>query len=365
MKRFLIPAVATLAVAACGAGDEPGRLPEPEAPVRVSVSHAVAARASEAFPATLAAEQQADVATRMSGTVREVRVDVGDRVSAGSPVVVLDAPDVQARIDAAEAQAALAESTFRRVESLAADRAASQQELDEARARLEAARGALADARAQAAYAVVRAPFGGVVTERLAEPGDLAVPGRPLLRMVGEGGLTVEADLPAARAGALEPGDAVRVVVPGAGAWAARVTRVAPAVARGTRRFRVEASLEGAEGGAVGLLPGAYARLELPGGGAPTWWIPEDAVVRRGQLTGVYLLEDDALRLRWLRLGERREGAVEILAGPAGEELTVVRRPAAELADGVPVEAATPEPWAAPADGAMAGAGAAPEEDPS
>ena len=349
MKRLSIPVAAVLAAAACGGSEEPGRLPAPSEPVTVTVSEAVATASSEAFPATLVARREAQVATRMSGTVREVRVDVGDRVGAGQVLVVLDAGDVHARIDAAAGAAELARRTFQRVRNLAADGAASLQELDEARARLDAAEGGLADARAQAGYATVTAPFTGVVVARSSDPGDLAVPGRPLLRLVDHGALKVQADLPGGRAGTVGVGDPVRVTLPGGETHTARVTRVAPAVTGGSRRFRVEAAFEPAllPGGA--LLPGAWARLEVPDAGASTWWIPADAVVRRGQLTGAYVVEDGELRLRWLRLGELRGDAVEVLAGPASTgPLSVVRRPAPALEDGLPVASATSEPWAVP-----------------
>jgi len=75
--------------------------------------------------------------------------------------------------------------------------------------------------------------------------------------------------------------------------------------------------------------------------------VPSDAIVRRGQLTGVFSIESDTLRLRWVRLGRTRDDAVELLAGPAGD-LTVVRHPAPELADGRPVSQVHPEAWTAP-----------------
>jgi hypothetical protein len=94
------------------------------------------------------------------------------------------------------------------------------------------------------------------------------------------------------------------------------------------------------------VLSGAYARLELARVGEGPRWIPADAVVTRGQLTGVFSVEADTLRLRWVRLGQRREGAVELLSGPAGD-LTVVRRPTADLFDGRPVSSRREESWSA------------------
>ncbi|MEX0836910.1 MAG: efflux RND transporter periplasmic adaptor subunit, partial [Gemmatimonadota bacterium] len=270
--------------------------------------------------------------------------DIGDRVRRGDRLVSLDARDVLARIEAARAAFALAEKSHGRIERLAADGAASTQELDRSTAALEAARSALAEAEAQEAYAVVTAPFDGVVTARRVDPGDLASPGMPLISMVDPASLKVVADLPAHLVGAVREGANVQVEVVGDAAGrpvSARVSRVVPAVAGGGRTFRIEAVPSAALEGAY---PGAYVRLSLLSEGEATRWIPADAVVERGQLTGIYTVEDDVLRLRWVRLGARRADAVELLSGPAGE-LRIVRDPGVGLSDGQPVGTVRDAGW--------------------
>jgi RND family efflux transporter MFP subunit len=348
MKRLTLSAVALVAVACTS--DEPGRLPLDEAPASVAVSTAARAPVMESFPATITSERMAEIATRMSGTVEAVLVDVGATVRRGAVLVRLDAADVEARVAAARAQTELAVRSFTRVENLVRDGAASRAELDRATAALEAARGAEREAVAQQAYAAMRAPFDGVVTSRIVDPGDLAAPGRPLLTVVAPGALKVVADLPAQRAGSLQVGSAIRMRV-GDAVVLGSVSRVVPALGPGSRTFRVEASLPA---GVPQALPGAYARMEVERAGGGPRWIPEDAVVERGQLKGVYALEGDTIRLRWVRLGQAREGAVELLAAPAGE-LSVVRRPTADLYDGRAISATRLEPWAAPGAEARSG----------
>jgi hypothetical protein len=187
-----------------------------------------------------------------------------------------------------------------------------------------------------------------VVTARSADPGDLAAPGVPLVTVTGAGGLEVEADLPSALQGAVEVGDTLPLFlqdrVGGEGeVGRVRVTRVVPALEAGSRRFRVEARfVEGHQ--PAGLVPGTYARLGIEGDAGSARWIPSDALVRRGQLRGVFVVEDDHLRLRWVRLGEVRGEAVELLAGPAGP-MRIVRQPDAALYDGQPVAEAVVQPW--------------------
>lgn len=343
MKSRLVPLLLLVAVTACDRG-EPGRVPPAEGPAEVVVSVVGSGAAALAFPAEVAAAEEVELATRASGIVRRVAVDVGSRVRAGQLLVALESGDVGAGVAAAEAAVVQARRFHDRIAALERDGAATPQELDDAVARLRAAEAGLRQARTQLGYVHLTAPFAGVVTERRVDPGDLVGPGQPTLTLVSSGDLEVRADLPGEHAGLVREGSEVRVVVPETGDRVpARVTRVAPALSGGSRRFRVEAAFARPEV-AVGFLPGTYVRLEVDAPGAETRWVPEDAIVRRGQLTGVWLLERDTLRLRWIRPGERRADAVEVLAG-LPEGVTLVRRPAPDLSDGRPARAVDSETW--------------------
>ncbi len=347
--RRIRPAVlvaVAVTLAACQ-GEPERRDREPQSPVSVRVSPVGTGTAAAVLPARVVPVQEAEVATRMAGTLASVSVDVGDAVAAGARLAIVDDADLQARIRSARAQAELARKTFERVENLARDGAASPQELDEAQARLSAAEGAVADAEAQGAYAVIRAPFAGLVTARMVDAGDMASPGLPLMRLASRA-VKVVADLPAERARGLQNGDPVEVAVAGR-TLSGRVLRVVQALNPASQRIRVEVEVEGTP------LPGTLARVRLPGAavvGEGTRWLPVDALVRSGQLTGVFAVEQDTLRLRWVRLGQRSGDAVELLSGPAGD-MAVVRDPAPELRDGQPVSSAARVPF--DASGAAAG----------
>ncbi|MEE9133289.1 MAG: efflux RND transporter periplasmic adaptor subunit [Gemmatimonadota bacterium] len=358
MKR--ITAVHTLTfviAAAAGCGGEPGELPAGTEPVDVVVSTSVAAQGVLTAPATVLATEQAELATRISGTIRRVLVDVGTRVSLGEALVTLDTKEIDARLQGAEAAARLARQWHDRIASLAADGAATAQELDDAKARLEGAEAALRDAQAQRDYVILRAPFSGVITARRADPGDLAVPGVPIVEMIGDGELKIEADLPAELAGSLSVGDEIVVYQPeSADRYAARVTRVVPAVERASRRFRIEARFESDLDELPDIPPGAFVRMELDQPATTTRWIPADAVVTRGQLHGVYVVVDKNLRLRWVRLGQQLEGTFELLAGPPQAAL-LVRDPAPELVDGQSVGNVRQVDWIPPFVEELAGGG--------
>jgi RND family efflux transporter MFP subunit len=333
----------SVAWAGCDRG-EPGRVPAPRGAADVATAAAATGPAVTSYPASVVSTEEAQLATRTSGTVKRVPVDVGSVVRAGDTLVVLDGGDVEARIQSAEAAAQRASRYYDRIASLEKDGAATRQELDDARAGTRMAEAGLKEARAQRDYVVLRAPFTGVVAARDVDPGDLAVPGRPILRLVRPGSLKVVADLPGEVRGDLSPGTRVTLVDPATGrSVPGHLTRVSPALEPSSRRVRAEARAD--TGAGAGLpAPGSFVRLELQRPGRTTLWIPSDAIVRRGQLEGAYVVEGDTLRLRWLRTGEERNGAVEVLAGlTAG--MPVVRHPAPALEDGQPVGHSSAEPW--------------------
>ncbi len=332
-----------LAWSACDRG-EPGRIPPPGGAADVTTVAAADGPSMAAYPATVVSTDEASLATRTSGTVRRVRVDVGSSVKAGDTLVVLDGGDVEARIQSAEAAATRASRYYDRIASLAKDGAATQQELDDARAGMNMARAGLSEARAQSGYVVLRAPFAGVVAARDVDPGDLAVPGRPILRLVRPGSLKVVADLPGEVRSDLSPGIPVTFVDPATGrSVAGHLTRISPALEPTSRRVRAEARPDA--GARAGLpAPGSFVRLELERPGRSTLWIPADAIVRRGQLQGAFVVEGDTLRLHWLRTGETRDSAVEVLSGLV-VGTPVVRHPAPALEDGQPVGHRSSEPW--------------------
>jgi len=338
--RYLLPALVVLA-AGCDR-DEPGRLERAGEPLDVTVTEVASSASSTQVPARVLASQSARLATRTSGTVTSVLVDVGATVRKGQTLVRLDDAGVESSVAAAEAAVTVARKTHARLDNLVRDGAATAQELDQATAQLEMAEARLGEASAQREYVSLRAPFDGTITARMVDPGDLAVPGMPVLAIAGSGGLKVEADAPAALAGRVATGDRILVVDPEGHTWPAVVTRVVPVIDRASNRFRIEARF--AEGAGTLPIPGTYARLELPGAEGASLLVPSDALVRQGQLTGVFAVEEGTLRLRWIRPGRVRGDAVEVLSG-LSPGAVVVRDPPAGLHDGLEAGSVRREEW--------------------
>jgi len=237
-------------------------------------------------------------------------------------------------VASAELALAVASRQSARMESLFASKVVSERDREvadaerrSAEARLESARAALG---AIESGTTVRAPFDGVVVRVHADPGADLAPGTPLVDLRSSAGLEVVADVP--------EGDAAKLatlalsVQIGDGPWRpARLARLEGMTDWRSRSRTAHLTFQG------DAEPGAFARLALgtaPGKGGDGS-VPAASLVTRGALSGVFVIEEGAARLRWLKLGRERGERVEVLAGlEPGEKFALVP---GSLADGAPV----------------------------
>jgi len=290
---------------------------------------------SHASEATIEAVRQATVAAQVQGRVLEARADAGARVRQGDVLMRIDTREADQAVAAAAANVAAAQArlvdsraALERTRSLRARNFISAAALDQAQAAFDAARAqhAAAEAgRAQAdasrGFATVTSPLTGVVAQRLTEPGEMAQPGRPLMLIYEPGALRAVADVPQQQLASLGRGALqARVEFPESGRWldAASVT-VLPAADPRTHTARVRVALPA---DAAGVVPGMAARVHFLVGSAPRLTVPGAAVLRRGEVTGVYVADGKGgFSLRQLRLGSALDDAsVEVLAGLSGGE---------------------------------------------
>lgn len=369
-------AILTAATAGCSHGEAPKAPAGP--PVAVSVAAAAEQELVTPFDAggVVRAQRVAVIVSRIMADVRAVPVKAGDRVRAGQALVLLDGRELQAHRtrasasqtavtqstalaeadrQAAEAGLALARLTHQRMADLKAKNSATQGELDEAvatlrgaEARMRVAEARVAEARASiesatagasaadvaASYATLTAPFDGVVTEKSVDPGNMASPGQPLVTVEDDRSFRLEVRLDASRAGFVHVGDEVRVRLDGASSDATGlVAEVERVVDPGSHDFLVKVDL------ASGTLlrSGMYGRASFRGATRKGLAVPEAAVVRRGQLSSVFVVDaDNHARLRLVNASEPADGHVEIRAGLRSGERVVLSPPPA-LVDGSPV----------------------------
>ncbi|MDZ7638371.1 MAG: efflux RND transporter periplasmic adaptor subunit [Bryobacterales bacterium] len=368
-----------LLLGGCGDSHPRGDAPQDKQAVRVESATVEAQQWPRLVEGvgTVEARTESVISARAMGYVQAVRVREGDRVSAGQTLVEISAQEIQAGVDqakavrqearsaqaevdsaitAAEAQASLARATHQRMKNLHERKSLSDQEFDEATARLQAteanlrmaqarklqvadkiaqASAGLSAAESQLSYLRIAAPFAGVVTERMAEPGSLASPGMPLVKLEQMGNYRLNAAFPESVLGQIKVGQKVAVEIAAIGMnTEGTVAELVPIVDPQTRTFSAKITLPAT----AMLRSGLFGVARLRGESAAALTVPSSAVRTNGQLSTVLVAENGKARSRMVKLGEEREGQREVLAGlAAGERL--IMSPPVTLQDGDPVEA--------------------------
>jgi RND family efflux transporter MFP subunit len=323
----------TAALTACGS-DHAADVGGETAPVPDGSPLAIVVAARPAYQPVSGVAQpvrEATLGTRLMGAVVDVMAREGDEVRAGAPLVRVDSRDLSARASQVDASLVGAEAAFRqadqhaaRMRALYAEEAAPRAQLDAAEADLERARAGVSAVRASAAeivamraYAVISAPFNGTVTARMIDPGSFAAPGTPLLVVQDLSALRISVTAAPAAARGVQRGDMLSGFIDGMPVEA-RVEGVVPA--RSGSLFTINAIVDNA---ARTLLPGS-ATLSLPVGLRDQILVPQQAVVRRSDLSGVYLKRQGGAVLRWIRLGAVHADSVEVLSGLAAGDTIIV-----------------------------------------
>jgi RND family efflux transporter MFP subunit len=376
MKRGII--LLTALIAASCAADPHEDLAVPAA-VSVHTAHARVEGLAEAFEAggTIRARTTAVLSSRVMSSILQVTVKPGDRVRSGQVLVRLDARQFDAaragadaalaaaleganaaRADSEGAAAALtlARASHERIATLRERDAATPAEIDAAvaglrgaEARLKAAEarraemaGAIEAARASArasvvdaSYATLLSPFDGLVVSKAAEPGSLAVPGVPLITIEDVRQFRLEVGIDAANTAGVALGLRVPVTLAGGATIEGVIEEIAPAV-DAAHAYTVKVALPPA----AGLRSGLFARARFRGVETPRVVIPAVALVRRGQLTLVFIDDKGVARLRYVHAGAASADVVPVLSGLSADE-RVVLNPPAGLADGTRISPAT------------------------
>jgi RND family efflux transporter MFP subunit len=276
------------------------------------------------FEAQIEATKQATVATQVAGRIIDVRVDAGQKVSAGQLLMQVDAREAAENVAGARAQLVQAEANYQRTLNLFQKKFVSQAALDAAEAQLKSARAQANAAGASASHAAVTAPIAGVVAQRHAELGDLAVLGKPLVTVFDPKSLRAVTAVPQAKLAEVRRAQSAQVeIVEPSGRRRIAGTRVEilPTIDTQSRTATVRVYLPEGEG----LLPGMAARVFFIAGEAKKLTVPAAAILRRGEISTVYVLKDGKAVLRQVRLGEATaDGEVEVLAGlSAGETIAL------------------------------------------
>lgn len=291
-----------------------------------------------AAEAVTEAVKQSTVSAQVTGRVVEVNYDVGDYVRKGQVIVRIDQTEAAQVVAGSEAQVAQAQAAFEnaraallRSRELAAQKFISQAALDKAEAeyrvaeaQLKAAQAGASQASTTRSYTVVVAPYSGVVSARHVEVGEMATPGKPLMTGFDPRDMRVIASVPQYKVVEVRASPRAMVEVPSLNRWIqARSITVLPAADPRTHASRVRLDLPE---NVRDVYPGMFARVHFTVGRARKLVVPVSAVVKRSEVSGVYVVKPDgAVSLRQVRLGEPAgQGDIEVLAGvSAGERVAL------------------------------------------
>ena len=336
MNRAALAAAALL-LAACGAD-------KPVVPAAVSQALAAAPVELREVELTLSAEavveavHQSTVSSQIAGRIVDLRFDVGDRVQKGEVIARIDeraATQAQAASEAqvrsAEATLINARATFERSRQLFAQKFISQAALDKAEADFKAAESQMkamlagaGQAATERSFATIVAPYSGVVAARHVQLGEMATPGKPIMTGFDPATLRVVATVASGQVASIQAASRARIEIPSANRWIdAKSITVVPSADPRTHSTQVRIDLPE---DARGIYPGVFARAHFVVGKAPRLMAPREAILRRSELTAVYVVGGNAApQLRQVRLGSvSDERGIEVLAGlKSGERVAL------------------------------------------
>jgi membrane fusion protein, multidrug efflux system len=363
-----------------GCSEAPSNGPEaaPSAALRVTVERAAMQSLPSTYEATgtVRARVSTVISSKLMAYVREVKVQLGDRVREGQTLVTLDSrdqdvnarraeaareelrqavPEADSAVAAAKANFDLAQSTFQRMNELFSKKSISDQEFDEATGKRKAAQANyemmqarrrqldskmaqieedIRTAEVARSYTEITAPFAGLVTAKTVEPGILAAPGVPLLTLERDGAYRLEASVEESHLAAIHVGQPVRVELDGVDrTLEARVSEIVPVVDAASRAYTVKIDLP--------ALPvvrsGSFGRALFQIGSRSILTIPASAVTERGQLRSVLVAENGVARTRLITLGQHAGDRVEVLSGLQPGDAVVISAPR-DIADGSRIE---------------------------
>jgi RND family efflux transporter MFP subunit len=361
-KFFLLPLIFIFV----GCSKEP-----PKAPVQQIVQVRTALVQSKDITDTLQAvgtveaKNEAVLSSKIMGQITAFRVDEGSPVKRGEVLVTIDAADIAAKKQEAvqsraEGQAALKEAdaamseakaalentriNYGRIDNLYKEQAVTKKELDDMSTQLKMAEAKTAQAKAMRGqteakiaqadaaiketdvllgYAILRSPLGGAVSAKMANAGEMASPGRPLLKIVDDSRLRLACTVQENGVAKIKKGDTVKITVDALGGRQidGRIAEILPTADPSTRSFAVKIDIPQT----AGIKPGMFGRAWLPTGKRRAVLLPDAALVDKEGLLGVYVVTPEStLRFQAVRLGARMDSAVEVLSGLSGGEKVVV-----------------------------------------
>lgn len=302
-------------------------------------------------PGSIVSDGRVEVSSRVVGFIEQLDVREGQWVSRGDLLLRIDRSEIdeairQARagVDAGRKDLDDAEQDVQKFNKLAQSGSVASETLrkakvrfDIARAALDRTRSTLAAAEAQKGYASIESPVDGVIVSVARRKGEMATAGSRILTVESREILLFKAFVSEGNLAAIDPTRPVTVRIDTLKnrRFEGRIRGIVPSGDDVTRRYEINIILPND----AMLVPGMFGRAEIPLGTQKAPVVPRNAMVRRGGLEGVFVIEDKAAQFRWLRTGREWDGSVEVTSGLSGGE-TILARADDTVRDGAPVVAA-------------------------
>ena len=329
--------IAAMGLSGCGGDAEPTAVENSSKSVKADVVKVTVGLVplTAVSPGSVVPDQKAQIASRIMGYIEDLGVKVGDKVNRGDLLFSIDSGDISSKISQAQsafqqARAALedASADYQRFTRLYKDNAVSKQQFDKirlqhsvAKENLSAARAGLKQARDQLNYANVKAPFDGVIVQKMATAGSLAAPGNPVVVMENLSSLSVQTQVSGDLYAALRIGDKAVIKIDGMDkAVEGTIYTLVSAADPKTRTHTVKLNLPDVDD----VNSGTFARVSFIRGERETMMLPKTAVVNRAGIDGVFVVANGRAFFHMVRTGAEINGFVEVQAGlVVGEQVVV------------------------------------------
>jgi len=300
------------------------------------------------------AKQTANISTRMMGYVTKIYVKPGDKVASGQLLVSISSDDIlakkaqiQAMITEAEAVAKNAQRDYERFKTLRNQNSVSDKELENValqntsmNAKVQMVRQQMNEVNAMLSYSNIRAPFSGVVTQKMIDEGSMANPGMPILTIEQNGELQVIASIPENYIQYVKVGDVAKMELKSLGITIdGKVSELSPSAFRTGGQYSMKLAIDTKD--KENIRPGMYVNILIPNKTGENItskiMLDKSSIIYRDQLTGVYVVDDQSqANLRWIRLGKTIGNQVEVLSGLSQND-KIVSKAEGKLYNGVKV----------------------------
>jgi RND family efflux transporter MFP subunit len=339
----------------CSSSSNKKEKPAQPAAVQVEV-YSPAQATSEGFylSGEVTAKQTATISTRIMGYITKIYVKPGDKVATGQLLVSISSDDIlakkaqaQAAIVEAEAAAKDAERDYERFKTLREQNSASEKELENVtlqntsmKAKVQMAHQQMNEINAMLAYTDIRAPFSGIVTQKMMDEGSMANPGMPILTVEQSGELQVVASVPENYIPYVKVGDAAKINLKSLNITIdGKVVELSPSAFGTGGQYAMKLAID--EKDKENIRSGMYATILIPNKAGSDVsgkiMLEKSSIVYRDQLTGVYVVDgQNQAILRWVRLGKEAGNQVEALSGLSPDDV-VISKAEGKLYNGVKV----------------------------